>query len=428
MKPPVKFLSFVLGITSLLSLIFLIYPRSLSPQTSSLALETTAPPSLDFDSSGIVDFPDFLMFVSAFGSEEGQDKYEAKYDLNSDGKIAFDDFLILTDNFGKNVVAQKSPTPPTSPMPPGQGTPGGSPDLIVESPTVSDSSPDAGASFTLSATVRNQGGSRSDYTTLRYYLSTDATITTGDTEVDTDYVSRLNASETSDESARIEAPSSEGTYYYGACVEAVTGESDTGNNCSSAVTVTVLGSDLIVETPTVSESSPGPGASFRLYATVRNQGGGRSDYTTLRYYLSTDEIITTGDIEIETSYVSRLDPSETSDRTAYLEAPSSEGTYYYGACVEAVTGESDTSNNCSSAVTVTVSGSDLIVETPTVSDSSPDAGASFRLYATVRNQGGSRSDYTTLRYYLSTDATITTGDSEIETDYVSRLAPSETSE
>ena len=428
MKPPVKFFSLILGITSLLSLIFFIYPRSLSPQTSSVALEATAPPSLDFDGSGIVDFPDFLMFVNAFGSGEGQDKYEAKYDLNSDGKIAFEDLLIFTDNFGKNVAAQKPPTPPTSPMPPGQSTPGGSPDLIVESPKVSDSSPDAGASFTLSATVRNQGGSRSDYTTLRYYLSTDATITTGDTEVDTDYVSRLDPSAISDESARIEAPSSEGTYYYGACVEAVTGESDTGNNCSSAVTVTVLGSDLVVESPTVSESSPGPGASFTLSATVRNQGGGRSDYTTLRYYLSTDATITTGDTEIETSYVSRLDPSETSDRRAYLEAPSSEGTYYYGACVEAVTGESDTSNNCSSAVTVTVSGSDLIVETPTVSDSSPDAGASFRLYATVRNQGGSRSDYTTLRYYLSTDAIITTGDTEVDTDYVSRLAPSETSE
>jgi len=428
MKPLVKFLSFVLGITSLLSLIFLIYPRSLSPQTSSVALETTAPPSLDFDGSGIVDFPDFLMFVNAFGSGEGQDKYEAKYDLNSDGKIAFEDLLIFTDNFGKNVVAQKPPTPPTSPMPPGQGTPGGSPDLIVESPTVSDSSPDTGAYFTLSATVRNQGGSRSDYTTLRYYLSTDATITTGDMEIDTDYVSRLNPSESGDESARIEAPSSEGTYYYGACVEAVTGESDTGNNCSSAVTVTVLGSDLIVETPTVSDSSPGPGASFRLYATVRNQGGGRSDYTTLRYYLSTDEIITTGDTEIETSYVSRLDPSETSDRTAYLEAPSSEGTYYYGACVEAVTGESDTGNNCSSAVTVTVSGSDLIVESPAVSESSPGPGASFILSATVRNQGDGASPSTTLRYYLSTDVTITTGDTEIETSYVSPLDPSETSD
>ena len=173
-----------------------------------------------------------------------------------------------------------------------------------------------------SATVRNQGGSRSDYTTLRYYLSTDETITTGDSEVETDYVSRLDPSETSEESARVTAPSSEGTYYYGACVESVSGESDTNNNCSSAVTVTVSGSDLIVESPAVSDSSPGPGASFILSATVRNQGGGAAPSTTLRYYLSTDATITTGDSEIETSYVSPLDPSETSDERAYLEAPS----------------------------------------------------------------------------------------------------------
>ena len=301
-------------------------------------------------------------------------------------------------------------------------------DLIVESPTVSNSSPGPGASFTLNATVLNQGGSESSSTTLRYYLSTDEIITTGDTEIETSYVSSLDPSETSGERAYLNAPSSEGTYYYGACVDAVSGESDTSNNCSSAVTITVLGSDLIVESPTVSNSSPGPGASFTLNATVLNQGGSRSNYTTLRYYLSTDETITTGDTEIETDYVSSLDPSETSDERAYLEAPSSEGTYYYGACVDSVTGESDTGNNCSSAVTVTVSGSDLVVDSPTVSESNPKAGASFRLYATVRNQGGSRSDYTTLRYYLSTDVTINTNDQEIETDYVSRLAPSETSE
>ena len=138
--------------------------------------------------------------------------------------------------------------------------------------------------------------------------------------------------------------------------KAVTGESDTGNNCSSAVTVTVSGSDLIVESPTVSESNPKAGASFRLYATVRNQGGSRSASTTLRYYLSTDLTINTNDQEVDTDYVSRLAPSESSDESAYLRAPSSEGTYYYGACVEAVTGESDTGNNCSSAVTITVGG------------------------------------------------------------------------
>ena len=666
MKPLVKFLSFVLGITSLLSLILLIYPRTLSPQTSSVATETTAPSSLDFDGSGIVDFPDFLMFVNAFGSEEGQDKYNAKYDLNSDGKITFEDFLILTDNFGKNVVAQKSPTssdqdasttqsmaentgtagatlPVTSleesvvastpqplteatldgsvvkltlsgatyesfsfdirdnvkvsgidgitfdsffdvdrvsdtvvtveltfngnmttngtltftveagaiadyngpaltttlpvialeesvvastpqplkeatldgsvvtltlsgatyesfsfdirdnvkvsgidgvsvetfriqrvsdtvvtveltfngnmttdgtltftveagaianyngpaltatlPVTTGPGSNGGrgssnNPDLIVELRTVTHTTLGPEEDFTLSATVLNQGGSRSVPTTLRYYLSTDETITTSDTEVETSSVFSLDPSETDDERAYLNAPSSEGTYYYGACVDAVSGESDTSNNCSSAVTVTVSGSDLIVESLLVDNTTLGPEEDFTLSATVLNQGGSESSSTTLRYYLSTDETITTSDTEIETSYVSRLDPSETDDERAYLNAPSSEGTYYYGACVDAVSGESDTSNNCSSAVTITVLGSDLIVESPTVSNSSPGPGASFTLNATVLNQGGSESSSTTLRYYLSTDETITTSDTEVETSYVSSLDPSETS-
>ena len=112
------------------------------------------------------------------------------------------------------------------------------PDLVVGSPSVSNSSPDAGASFTLSATVRNQGDGSSAATTLRYYRSTDAAITIGDTPVGTDAVGALSASSTSDEAIRLTAPVSAGTYYYGACVESVTGESDTGNNCSSAVTVT----------------------------------------------------------------------------------------------------------------------------------------------------------------------------------------------
>ena len=59
--------------------------------------------------------------------------------------------------------------------------PAGAPDLVVQTSSVSDSNPNAGESFTLSATVRNQGNSLSASTTLRYYRSTDATISTGDT-------------------------------------------------------------------------------------------------------------------------------------------------------------------------------------------------------------------------------------------------------
>ena len=97
---------------------------------------------------------------------------------------------------------------------------------------MSDGSPAAGASFTLSATVRNAGDGASAGTTLRYYRSTDATITTSDTAAGTDPVGGLAASGSSSQSVDLTAPSSPGTYYYGACVDSVAGESDTANNCS----------------------------------------------------------------------------------------------------------------------------------------------------------------------------------------------------
>ena len=315
----------------------------------------------------------------------------------------------------------------------GGGGGGNAPDLVVDSPTVSSSSPAAGASFTLRATVRNQGSARSGSTTLRYYRSTDATVSTGDTQVGTDPVSSLSASRTSSESISLRAPSSTGTYYYGACVESVSEESNTGNNCSPAVTLTVGAApapDLVVDAPTVTTSSPAAGASFTLRATVRNQGTGRSATTTLRYLRSTDATVDSSDTQVGTDPVSSLSASRTSSESISLRAPSSAGTYYYGACVEIASGETNTWNNCSSAVTVTVGAApapDLVVDAPTVTTSSPAAGASFTLRATVRNQGTGRSATTTLRYYRSTDATVSTSDTQVGTDLVSRLSASRTS-
>ena len=45
---------------------------------------------------------------------------------------------------------------------------GNAPDLVVERASVSDSTPAAGASFSVGATVRNAGDGRADATTLRY--------------------------------------------------------------------------------------------------------------------------------------------------------------------------------------------------------------------------------------------------------------------
>ena len=321
------------------------------------------------------------------------------------------------------------------------------PDLEVQSPSVNDSSLDTGASFTLSATVRNDGDGGAAATTLRYYRSTDGTITTSDTEVGTDAVGGLSAGATSPESISLTAPSTADTYYYGACVDEVTDESDTTNNCSSAVSVTVSASppppppqtnpDLEVQSPSVNDNSLDTGASFTLSATVRNDGDGGAAATTLRYYRSTDTTITTSDTEVGTDTVGGLAAGATSPESISLTAPSTADTYYYGACVDEVTDESDTTNNCSSAVSVTVSASppppppqtnpDLEVQSPSVNDNSLDTGASFTLSATVRNDGDGGAAATTLRYYRSTDTTITTSDTEVGTDTVGGLAAGATS-
>ena len=327
----------------------------------------------------------------------------------------------------------------SAPPPPPQTNP----DLEVQSPSVNDSSLDTGASFTLSATVRNDGDGAAAATTLRYYRSTDATITSADTEVGMDAVGGLAAGATSAESISLTAPSTAGTYYYGACIDEVTDESDTTNNCSSAVSVTVsapppppqTNPDLEVQSPSVNDSSLDTGASFTLSATVRNDGDGAAAATTLRYYRSTDATIATSDTSVGTDTVEELSAGATSPESISLTAPSTAGTYYYGACVDEVTDESDTTNNCSSAVSVTVSAPppppptnpDLEVQSPSVNNNSLDTGASFTLSATVRNDGDGAAAATTLRYYRSTDGTITTSDTSVGTDAVGGLSAGATS-
>ena len=209
-------------------------------------------------------------------------------------------FIVAVACGGGGSSTPTAPTPTPTPTPTPEPAP--APDLEVGSPTVSDNSPVVGATFTLSITVRNAGDGAAAGTTLRAYRSTDGTITTSDASDAVAAVGELAAGATSSESMIIlTAPSTAGTYYYGACVDAVPDESDTTNNCSSSVQVTVsepgppTGPDLEVGLPSVNDSSPAVGAAFTLSATVRNAGDGAAAGTTLRAYRSTDGTITTSD-------------------------------------------------------------------------------------------------------------------------------------
>ncbi len=140
----------------------------------------------------------------------------------------------------------------------------GSPaDLVVQSILVSDNTLTPGQVFTLSATIRNQGTGEAAATTLRYYRSSNRTISTQDTQVGTDQVGALAASGASAESIDLNAPSAEGTYYYGACVDRGEGES-ASNNCSAGVRVTVEAANQ----PPVATVSSLPSQSLRAGQSV----------------------------------------------------------------------------------------------------------------------------------------------------------------
>ncbi len=144
----------------------------------------------------------------------------------------------------------------------------------------------------------------------------------------------------------VSAPVSAGTYYI-----RIEGSSswDTGD-----YTLHVVGPLDLVVSASVSDSTLAFEQPFTLRATVRNQGGGEPEPTVLFYYSSTDATITSDDTQISADVVN-LETANVVAKSLSLTAPEEAGSYYYGACVQSVSGEHDTTNNCSDAVRVTVS-------------------------------------------------------------------------
>ena len=115
-----------------------------------------------------------------------------------------------------------------------------------------------------------------------------------------------------------------------------------------------LVSDLVVIDPGTSESELAPEQAFTINATTSNQGDGPSTASTLRFYLSGDDIITIEDSPLGEDAVTALLPGSTSEHNLAVTAPVDTGAYWVGACIDAITGEADTSNQCSPGVPIVV--------------------------------------------------------------------------
>ena len=113
-------------------------------------------------------------------------------------------------------------------------------DWSATAAAVSKASVATGEKITLTFEVTNNTAFRTPRASLSFYRSSDAAITAVDTGLGAASIRPLAAGATSKVSTDVSAPSSTGTYYYGACIVAAD-DGDSTNDCTTGVAVTVTG-------------------------------------------------------------------------------------------------------------------------------------------------------------------------------------------
>ncbi|MBK7171764.1 MAG: T9SS type A sorting domain-containing protein [Bacteroidales bacterium] len=188
------------------------------------------------------------------------------------------------------------------------------------------------------------------------------------------------------------------------------------------------GPDLVAQNPSASPSSIQNGLTTTASCTVYNQGGASAVASSLKYYLSTDNTYSAGDVLLATDAVTALNASASAAVSEVVTIPSSTtpGTYFilFFADANAQVTETNESNNVSSfqvVITSSAGSPDLLVQTPAAAPATLNAGQTTTASCTVFNQGTAISAASNLKYYLSADNVYGTGDTYLATDAITSL-------
>ena len=242
-------------------------------------------------------------------------------------------------------------------------------DLTVRYAVTPKETVEAGASIIFYPRTTNRGTAEAPASTIRVYRHTTQTSTprTGGVQETTAQTRTLAPGRGTIIVLRTTAPTA-GTYFYYLCVDTVANETQTDNNCSEPATITVQGeeeeetpqeaSDLSVGVATASPTTVQSTDTVTIQATVRNTGT-TAPATTVRIYrhrARTNTPRTGGTRETNTATTTTLASNRSVRITSTHEAPTvtSTTTYYYYVCVDTVTNETQTDNNCSTPARVTV--------------------------------------------------------------------------
>ncbi|MBI3292248.1 MAG: hypothetical protein HYZ73_05510 [Elusimicrobia bacterium] len=220
----------------------------------------------------------------------------------------------------------------------------------------------SGAPITVTSTVTNQGNAATNSFSVGFYLSSDPTITTGDTRIGTRSVSSLAAGASSRTQTTLTIPSrvSPHTYYLGAIADYTNVRTET-NETNNAITGNIIavspGADLVM-TALSGPSRATRGSTITIANSVANQGVGSAASFSVGLYLSTDAVMTTSDTRIGTRSVNNLaaGASSSANTSVTLSNRLNARTYYLGAIADYTSKrpESNETNNTLTGNTIAI--------------------------------------------------------------------------
>jgi subtilase family serine protease len=271
----------------------------------------------------------------------------------------------------------------------------------------------AGQPITVTETTSNPGAAAVGATVTRFYLSVNASLDASDTMIGSRSVPALASGASSTLPTTLVIPSTvaSGTYSLIANADAdgaVLETSETNNTLTRSVSI---GSDLLISVPSgVLKGAAGLSVDFT--DTVTNQGGGASNPTTTRYYLSTNTSLSADDVLLGGGRnVPGLPAGGTSTgaTAVWLPASAAAGVAYIIAKADGdnlVAETSETNNTASRSIGI---GPDLLVSAATV-PGTVAAGSTITVTDTVVNQGAGGAAASSMRFYLSTNPFLDAAD------------------
>ena len=259
------------------------------------------------------------------------------------------------------------------------------PDLAISDVTATPTTVLPGDRITLAAQVVSDGLAGFAVKTVRIYRHTTTTDTPRIGGIETKALGKIFLPGTpSDVSMGDTAPTTPTTYYYYLCVDPLTDEQNTDNNCSSTPAEVIVQSTVPEpeeepeepETPeeepeeterpdltiTITVVSPTPvqsDATVALQVQVKNEGTAPASQEAVSIYRHTSETANpkVGGVQIRTTSTGKiLAPNASVRGTFRSPAPTVSETkqYYYYACVDHADDEHTIDNNCTTPVQVTV--------------------------------------------------------------------------